>query len=146
MESNQSNASEFLGDLLQKATQNVVLSDSISSNQLLNNLDELYQYIKSVHQNKITPLNIVMITSELIQVVEKYNSLTGQQKKMLIINVIKKIINENNYTSDEKLVLNSIIDNTLPNMIDGFISAINGMMKFSKNIKKSKCSKFFLCK
>lgn len=133
---------ENIDELLQKATQqeqtqSIVLDNGTSTNTLLNNLNELYQYIKTVHQNKITPMNIVMITSELIQVVEKYNTLTGTQKKMLVINVIKKIVNEESNTDEEKTALNVIIDNTLPLMIDGFISAINGMMKFTKDSKKN---------
>jgi len=130
---------ENINELLQKAIkqeQTIVLDNGTSTNILLNNLNELYQYMKSIHQTKITPTNIVMIASELIQVVEKYNTLTGTQKKMLIINVIKKIVNEESNTYEEKVALNIIIDNTLPLMIDGFVSAINGMMKFSKDKKK----------
>ena len=132
---------ENIDELLQKATQqeqtqSIVLDNGTSTNTLINSLNELYQYVKSVHQNKVTPSTIVMIASELIQVVEKYNTLTGTQKKMLIINVIKKIVNEESNTDEEKVALNVIIDNTLPLMIDGFVSAINGMMKFSKDNKK----------
>jgi hypothetical protein len=141
---------ENIDELLQKATQpeqTIVLDNGTSTNTLLNNLNELYQYIKTVHQNKITPMNIVLISSELIQVVEKYNTLTGTQKKMLVINVIKKIVNEESNTDEEKIALNIIIDNTLPLMIDGFISAINGIMKFTKDSKKSKFFKrcLFCC-
>ena len=127
-------------ELLQKATQPeqpIVLDNGTSSNALLNNLNELYQYIKNVHQNKITPTNIVIIASELIQIVEKYNGLTGTQKKMLVINVIKKIVNEESNTDEEKVALNVIIDITLPHVIDGFVDAINGMMKFAKDAKKT---------
>ncbi len=61
---------------------------------------------------KITPTNIIIITSELIQIVEKYNNLTGMQKKMLVINTIKKIVNEQVNTTEEKLALIIIVDNT----------------------------------
>jgi translation initiation factor 2B subunit (eIF-2B alpha/beta/delta family) len=123
----------------------IVMSDEISSNQLLSNFNELYTYVKSIHQNKITPTNIVMIVSELIQVVEKYNYLTGPQKKMLVINVIKKVVNEESSSDEEKVALNIIIDNTLPHMIDGFVGAINGMMKFVKDSNKSWLKKLFCC-
>ena len=112
---------------------------------MLDKLSELYKYIKSIHGEKITPANIVLIASELIQIVEKYKTLTGSQKKMLVINTIKKYVNEQNTTSDEKLALNIIIDNTLPHMIDGFVSAINGLLNFSKKVKKSKLCCFSLC-
>mgnify|MGYP003340223546 CR=1 FL=1 len=138
-------------ELLQKATNQtlpndiIVLDNGTSTNTLLNNMNELYQYIKNVHQNKITPTNIVMISSELIQIVEKYNTLTGSQKKMLVINVIKKIVNEESNTDEEKVALNVIIDSTLPHMIDGFVDAINGMMKFAKDVKKTNIFKKLMC-
>ena len=121
------------------------MDDAITTNQLLSNLNELYQYVKTIHQNKITSINIVMIASELIQVVEKYNNLNGAQKKMLVINVIKKIANEESSTDEEKVALNIIIDNTLPHLIDGFVNAINGMMKFAKETKKPSWLNKFLC-
>lgn len=76
-----------------------------------------------------------MITSELIQIVEKYKNLTGTQKKMLVINVLKKIINEQVTTEEEKIALNLIINNVVPQTIDGFVDAINGVVKFTKDEK-----------
>lgn len=116
-------------------------------NNLLDALNQLYNYIKSIHGNKITPSNIILISTELIQIVEKYKSFTGTQKKMLITNTIKKVVNEQSNTPEEKNALNVVIDSTLPNVIDGFVSAINGMMKFTKDNKKSKLGKLLsLCK
>jgi DNA mismatch repair ATPase MutS len=125
---------------------NVIIDNLLATNnELLDKLSDLYKYIKSIHGEKITPANIVLIASELIQIVEKYKTLTGSQKKMLVINTIKKYVNEQNTTSDEKLALNIIIDNTLPHIIDGFVSAINGLLNFSKKVKKSKLCCFSLC-
>ena len=126
---------------------NVIIDNPLATNnELLDKLSELYKYIKSIHGEKITPTNIVLIASELIQIVEKYKTLTGSQKKMLVINTIKKYVNEQNATLQEKLALNIIIDNTLPYMIDGFIDAINGLLNFSKKAKKSKLCCFSLCR
>lgn len=117
------------------------LPQNLSQNDILMKLEEIYKYIKSVHGEKITPTNIILITSELIQIVEKYKNLTGMQKKMLVINTIKRIVNEQLNTPEEQMALTIIIDNTVPNIIDGFVSAINGLMNFTKNNKK--CSSFF---
>lgn len=125
---------------------NIIIDNPLAiNNELLDKLSELYKYIKSIHGEKITPTNIVLIASELIQIVEKYKTLTGSQKKMLVINTIKKCVNEQNTTPEEKLALNIIIDNTLPHIIDGFINAINGLLNFSKKAKKSKLCCFSLC-
>jgi hypothetical protein len=117
------------------------VANKSQDNDILDALNQLYNYIKSIHGDKITPSNIILISSELIQIVEKYKSFTGTQKKMLVINTVKKIVNEQVNTLDEKNALNVVIDSTLPHVIDGFISAINGVMKFTKDIKKSKLGK-----
>jgi hypothetical protein len=64
---------------------------------------------------------------------------------MLVINVIKKVVNEESSSDEEKVALNVIIDNTLPHMIDGFIEAINDMMTFIKDYNKSWLKKLFCC-
>ena len=122
------------------------VSNKSQDNDILDALNQLYNHIKSIHGDKITPSNIILISSELIQIVEKYKSFTGTQKKMLVINTVKKIVNEQVNTLDEKNALNVVIDSTLPHVIDGFISAINGVMKFTKD-KKSKLGRLLsVCK
>jgi hypothetical protein len=113
-------------------------SPIVKSNELVDNINALSKYIKSTYGNRITPANIVLIASELIQIAEKYKTFTGLQKKMLVVNTIKQCINEQNLDSDDKTALNIIVDFTLPSIVDGFVSAINGMYSFSKKVKNSK--------
>lgn len=121
-----------------------------TENVMMQYLEEVYRYVKTVHgQNKITAVNIVTVASELIQIVEKYKQMTGAQKKMVIISSIKRIVNEQEDTIEEKAALNIIIDNTLPILIDSMVSAINGAMKFIKENKGSiikKLKSIFCCK
>jgi len=114
-------------------------------NILIDLCQHLYTYVKSVHSEKITPLNIVVITTELMQLVEKYNNLTGTQKKMLVFNVIKKLVNNQTYTPEERVALNVIIDFTLPSVVDNLVNAINGDLNFTKVITTSFFKKFFSC-
>jgi hypothetical protein len=143
-------ASEQIASTTSTVVQNMIdtfqVPNKPQDNDILDALNQLFNYIKSIHGDKITPSNIILISSELIQIVEKYKNFTGTQKKMLVINTIKKIVNEQVNTPDEKNAINVVIDSTLPNVIDGFISAINGVMKFTKD-KKSKLCKLlsFLC-
>ena len=86
-----------------------------------------------------------MIMNNLIQVVEKYKELTGNQKKMLVLDTLKKIINENVSDESEKQQLILFVNITIPIILDSIISAINGNMKFAKD-KISGCfSKLFSC-
>ena len=126
----------------------VVVAELVPSaeNILLTRLAELYDYSKSIlDTNKITTTNIIMIMNNLIQVVEKYKELTGNQKKMLVLDTLKKIINENVSDESEKQQLILFVNITIPIILDSIISAINGNMKFAKD-KISGCfSKLFSC-
>jgi hypothetical protein len=114
-------------------------------NVLVDAVDYLYKYFKSINVSKITPSNIVFITAEIIQIVEKYDDLTGIQKKHTVINVIKKLVNNQLDTDDDKRAINIIIDLTLPTIIDNLVSAINGEFKFNKEKVTSFFKKIFCC-
>jgi hypothetical protein len=114
-------------------------------NVLIDGIEHLYSYMKHVHREKITPMNIVIIATELMQIVEKYKELTGPQKKMLIINVIKKIVNNQIDSQETRTALNTIIDFTLPIVIDNLVSAINGEIKFNKEKVESFFKKYICC-
>jgi len=120
-------------------------SESTMTNDMLDKLNQVYQYVKSIYGDTITSTNIIIITSLLIQIVEKYKTLTGNQKKMIVVNTIKKLVNDSKINDDEKKILNLIIENTLPTAIDGFIDAINGNVKFDKVKEKSILKKLFCC-
>lgn len=118
--------------------------DVNKTNNLLDNMNELYVYVKSTYNN-VSSSNIVLIASELIQIVEKYKNLTGNQKQMLVINTIKRMVNNEISSNEDKIALNLIIDNTLPHIINSLIYAINGNMKFNKDKVKSFFTKIFPC-
>lgn len=116
------------------------------TNTLLVKLEEMVFYIKSILGNeKITATNIVIIATSLMNVVEQYKDLTGSQKKMLIIDTIKRVINENTNDVEERMALMVIVDFTLPPLIDTLISAINGNLKFEKKKIVSTLKKIFCC-
>jgi len=112
-------------------------------NVLIDGLEHLYSYMKCVHHEKITPANLIVIATELMQIVEKYKGLTGPQKKMLVINVIKKVVNSQIDSDETKNTLNTIIDLTLPVVIDNLISAMNGEIKFNKENSKELDNLFY---
>ncbi len=101
-------------------------------NILIDGVEHLYNYIKSTHTETIDVTNIISIVTELIQLVEKYKSLTGPQKKMLVISVIRKLVNSQDISQNDKNTINIVIENTVPVVIDSLISAINGKLSFNK--------------
>ena len=114
----------------------------LEKNDIPNKTEELLNYIKSIigENGIITSLNIIEILNKLIHNVEQYNILSGSQKKMLILDTLKKVIDEQYGDNPEKLIekqlLIMLINNTMPQYIDILISAINGKIKFIKTKEK----------
>ncbi len=115
------------------------------ANTLVDGVEYLYNHLKTIHSDRITPMNVVLIATELIQLVEKYKELTGHQKKTLVIGVIKKLVNSQFNTEEDKKAMNLIIDFTLPTVIDNIVGAINGDLKFDKEKIKSAFAGCFPC-
>ena len=132
-------------------------SSTSSTNNLLTNLEDLTKYVYTTldSSGKITMLNIIIILTNLMHITEQYKTLTGYQKKMLVIDTLKKVINEqygnspDEYTEKQMLLI--LIDTSLPSIIDTLVSSINGEIKFKKTnySSKSKCflsfKKLFCC-
>ena len=127
-------------------------TNKLETNNLIDKIGELAKYVKSTNSGKITSLNIILILNNLMQIVEKYNNLTGGQKKMLILDTLKLVINEQYDNSPESLIekqiLFMIIDNTMPYIIDTIVSSINGDIKFAKKNESisSLFKNLFCCK
>ena len=72
------------------------MATEVMENGLLSTMNELYIYSKSVINTKtISSITLITLANKLIQIVEKYKQLTGNQKKMLVLDTLTKIINEN---------------------------------------------------
>jgi hypothetical protein len=104
--------------------------------------------------SKLTLLNIMSILTNLMQIVEQYNNLTGSQKQMLVIDALKQVINEQYSITNlddlaEKQILFTLIDSALPKIITALVASINGEIKFIKNNEGKILSffaKLFCCK
>lgn len=114
-------------------------------NVLIDLVEYLYHHLKSIHSEKITPTNVILLATETIQLVEKYKELTGHQKKTMVICVVKKLVNAQFDTEEDKRAMILIIDLTLPTVIDNLINAINGNLKFDKEKAKSFFKKYLCC-
>tara|TARA_B110000908_G_C10216087_1_gene432887 strand:+ start:1235 stop:1594 length:360 start_codon:yes stop_codon:yes gene_type:complete len=84
--------------------------------------DQLYDsLVRLIGNNKITTFTVVTITTNMMQVVERYPKLTGTMKKELVTHVIKRFVYDNLGGEDEdSLIL--FIDKFLPSVIDMIVS------------------------
>ena len=99
---------------------------------LLFYIENLYTYIKNdiFSEGKLSTGNIMDLLTKLILVIEKYKELTGKDKKEIVISVIVKMIENNDFIQEEKDALVLFIHLTMPYIIDTMISAINGNIHF----------------
>ena len=113
---------------------------------LQNKLDLLVIYIGSITlKERVDSSNIIMLIHKVMVMVEQFKDLTGKQKQDLVISAITKIVLDSYSDIDpedkvERELLLMIIKKTLPSIINTFVSAINGDIKFYKN---AKCGSFF---
>jgi len=115
-------------------------------NSFLIKIQQLTDYIKTtLGDEKITATNIIIISTNLMHIVEQYKDLTGSQKKMLILDTIKKVINQNVDDVQERMMLMMIVNMTLPSVLDTLVTAINGDIKFEKTKVISIFKKIFCC-
>jgi len=134
---------EVITDL--KAITNLV-NVNPEPNLFLIKIEQMVEYIKStLGDNKITATNIIIITTNLMHIVEQYKDLTGSQKKMLILDTLKKVINQNVSDVQERISLMMIVDMTLPLVLDTLVTAINGGLKFEKDKVISGFKNLFCC-
>ena len=85
-------------------------------------VDKLYNKLSQITEGKeINTGNIMIIATNLMQVVEKYDELKGYEKKNLIIYVLKKFVKDALEDDVEDIVL-TFIDTMLPSVIDTIIS------------------------
>ena len=90
---------------------NLGLVASVSVNKLYESLSRI------IGDGKVTAENVVNITINLMQLVEKYTGLEGSQKKALVMHVLSKFIRDN---SDNKN-LHMVVDTIIPPLIDSVI-------------------------
>lgn len=115
-----------------------IINSTSSGEQLVNDLTlQLDNYITQMFKNEtITTSNILIIISDIMQIVEHYSSLEGANKKRIVLNLITNQINiSTNLSSDTKAALLLMVQTVAPAFIDTIIRASNGLLDLNKNCK-----------
>jgi hypothetical protein len=112
--------------------------------------DEIYKDIaKCLHtiiiEHELLPKNLIYIVTNLMSVIGKYKTLSGLEKKELVIFIITDEINETIKDMQIKATLKLMVETVIPGTIDTLVSAANGKYKFKyipniiKLFKACKC-------
>lgn len=85
-------------------------------------VDKLYSSLsRIIGDKKVTTTNVVLITTNLMQIVEKYPDLHGEQKKTLVVHVLKRFVKDH-LDGDGKSAILLFIHMFLPSVIDTIVS------------------------
>jgi len=110
-----------------------------------NIVDNLYTSLVGIIGTKtISSTDIVPLAINLMQLVEKYPSLTGDQKKNLVISTFKLFISDTLTSINPVLAqtLTIFIDTFLPSIIDIIISVDSGKVVIAV---ENDCKKWCCC-
>ena len=118
--------------------------DKISTDEQ-NAIRELYN---SIYSKQIDSTNIVSYVILLMKIINTYKNILNVDKKKLVLYVLQKFVELNITNTDEANIINSFINNILPNMIDTMISldnkeiiikSENYVMSFFEKIRSKIC-------
>lgn len=106
-------------------------------------VNKLYQQISTViGDKKVTSSSIVNILLSAMQIVEKCKKISGEEKKSLVLKILKMVIDDTVDDQIEASNLKLLVDTTLPVVIDTLVS----VDKKELHIKIQKCfKKLFSC-
>lgn len=106
-------------------------------------VDKLYESLKNITEGqKLTTMNVILVSTHLMQIVEKYPNINGSQKKETVIHVLKKLVIDTLDGDDEKALL-LFIETFLPSVIDIIIAV--DKKELAVKVKKGFKSCFSCC-
>lgn len=113
--------------------QQVVLTHSKTA------VENLYEQLKEILAGaKLNSSNIMAILVNLMQIVEKYPTLKGPQKKQVILAAINMLIDDQNDNVEDAAGLKLLVQMTLPSVIDTIVNIDTKQVR----IKIRQASKF----
>ncbi len=109
--------------------------------------EKLYQDVTDVFgKEKLTISRIVVLTPRIISVIQTVGTvhkLSGQEKKQLFFEILKKIVSSADLTEDEKDSIEAFVDAVLPYIVDAIVFAYKSDV--FKRIKKKAKKCFASC-
>jgi hypothetical protein len=108
--------------------------------------EQVHNDIKNAIKNRVfTADNFIVLVTLVMQFMGKFPNLSGQEKKLVAVSVIKRLVMEIPFPEGHKDMIELIIDTSLSKTIDLIISAANGELDISKVVETVK-SVFVCCK
>lgn len=121
-------------EVTEKETKNVNFLLDIESKALVETITPIIEDFKIE--------NVMSVLPQIIKHVQKYNSLTGLEKKNMIISMLKHIVDITDGPGNDDL-WDPIIKRLIPGIIDTLVEIDKGKLKLNTKTKKGLLKKFF---
>ena len=97
------------------------------------NSQDVNDFVEALSTNfkDISAEKIIELLPKIIQHVQKYKKLTGEQKKALIIKVLNLVIDKTDGPGDDE-IFDPILKRLVPVLIDTFVKIGKNKIKFKK--------------
>jgi aspartyl aminopeptidase len=107
------------------------------------NFTNLYNEVKNILSGEtINLVNISSLLIHLMESVQKIKGLSGEEKKKLVLEVLKYTIDESDLSSSEKKLLGTLCETLIPETINTIISVANNEFDLKKIENCFSCFKF----
>jgi hypothetical protein len=112
-------------------------SDSLLMKNIPNEIVEnLNQIIKiTIQEEGLDPSSIMLVTTNVMSALGKYKTISGADKKKLVILIINEVIDRTNLDESTQIILQTMVKTTIPTTIDLFVAVSKGKYKF-KNVTR----------
>ena len=103
--------------------------------------DKIYnEVLEGIHTKDVDASDLVVIATSAMQIVQGYPTLTGADKKRLVIDVLTKLVSDSGLVSAEQQeAARAFIQHSLPNMIDMVVNAYQHKIKLKKVGQRCGC-------
>jgi type III secretory pathway component EscS len=100
--------------------------------------------VLGIDTDNVTVANITGIIISLMTAVEQYKSLSGVEKKAVVVRALEVIVGliadeTDDDESKTKLVLEAVLQRMLPSLIDAIIEIENGNLRVRESVKSRLC-------
>ena len=99
-------------------------------------VDLVYQAARTnifdIRNGEINAGNVILLATQLMVMVEDYPELTGGQKKHVVLEVLRRTVDDSTMDPNDKFAVKAVINTVVPPAIDQIIRASRGDLDLNK--------------
>lgn len=110
--------------------------NGINNDELSGYVDKIYGSVKNtiigLKKGEFNVVRVIEWGTNIMLVVEKYPELSGENKKQIVIAVIRKLVGELKLSDSDEQTADLVVETALPVVIDLVVAASRGNLDLNK--------------